>query len=132
MRKTVLTNRKEWIDACRNVTNMVRENKKTQWKEYVGTLDMSTNPQQVWRTIHSLDGKYPAKSENEVLTVNGVALVDDTAKANAFGKTYRQFSKLPTRKSDRKFRRHIRKRLKRKITTQQESKQDITSLISYT
>ena len=126
LRKTVLTNRKEWIDACRNVTNMVRENKKTQWKEYVGTLDMSTNPQQVWRTIHSLDGKYPAKSENEVLTVNGVALVDDTAKANAFGKTYRQFSKLPTRKSDRKFRRHIRKRLKRKTTTQQESEQDIT------
>lgn len=80
LRKTVLTNRKEWIDACRNVTNMVRENKKTQWKEYVGTLDMSTNPQQVWRTMHSLDGKYPAKSENEVLMVNGVALVDESPK----------------------------------------------------
>ena len=47
LRKTVLTNRAEWIDACRNVTNMVRENKKAQWKEYVGTLDMSTNPTQV-------------------------------------------------------------------------------------
>ena len=95
LRKTVLTNREEWIDACKNVTNMVREHKKAQWKEYVGTLNMSTNPMQVRRTMHSLDGKYPAKSENEVLTVNGVALVDDTARANAFGKTYRQFSRLP-------------------------------------
>ena len=42
---------------------------------------------QVWRTIHSLEGKHPAKSENEVLTFEGKALVDDSSKAKAFAKT---------------------------------------------
>ena len=69
---------------------MVREHKQAQWKEYVGTLDMSTNSV----------GKYPAKSDNEMLTVNKVALVDDTAKANVFGKTYHQFARLPAIKRD--------------------------------
>ena len=87
---------------------------------------MSANPSQFWRTIHSLDGKFPAKCNNEVLTVNGVALVDDKDKAEAFARTYRQFSRLPVRKSDRKLRRCVRKRMKRRLGVIEESEQDIT------
>ena len=87
---------------------------------------MSANPSQVWRTIHSLDGKFPAKCNNEVLTVNGVALVDDKDKAEAFARTYRQFSRLPVGKSDRKLRRCVRKRMKRRPGVIEESEQDIT------
>ena len=126
LRKSVASNRKEWREACNNVRDMVRENRKEKWKEYVESLDMSANPTQIWRTIHSLDGKYPAKCKNEVLTVNGVALIDDKDKANAFAKTYKEFSRLPTRKSDRKLRRNVRKRMKARPGVMEESEQDIT------
>jgi len=39
-----------------------------------------------------MEGKFPAKVKNEVLTINGVALADDIDKAEAFAKTYKGFS----------------------------------------
>ena len=78
-------------------------------KEYVEKLDMSTNPSQVWRTINSMEGKFPAKIKNEVLIFNGVALADDIDKAEAFAKTYKRFSRLTVKKSDRTIRRRVRK-----------------------
>ena len=112
LRSTRAANRKEWAVAAKRVVELVRETRAQKWKEYVGTLDMSTNPAQVWRTIHSLEGKYPAKSENEVLTFEGEALVDDSSKAKAFAKTYKGFSKLPMRREDRPIRKSVRRRLK--------------------
>ena len=109
LRKTRAANRKEWVKSCHEVTDMIKENREKNWKEYVGNLDMSTNPSQVWRTIHNMEGKYPAKVKNEVLTVDGVALADDKDKANAFAKTYRSFSRLPTRKSDRVIAKKVRR-----------------------
>ena len=87
LRATRVGNRKEWTEAARKVVELVKTTREQKWKEYVGTLNMSTNPAQVWRTIHSLEGKHPAKSENEVLTFEGEALVDDSSKAKAFAKT---------------------------------------------
>ena len=75
---------------------------------------MSTNPSLVWRTIHSMEGKFPAKVKNEVLTINGVALADEIDKAEAFAKTYKGFSRLPVKKSDRTIRRRVRKRIERR------------------
>ena len=60
LRKTVAANRKEWREACIKVRELIKENRKAKWKEYVQSLDMSTNPKQIWRTIHSLDDKFPA------------------------------------------------------------------------
>jgi ribonuclease HI len=126
LRATRAANRKEWVEAANRVTEMTRTEREKKWKEYVGTLDMSTNPAQVWRTIHNIEGKHPAKSENEVLTFEGEALVDDKDKANAFAKTYKQFSRIPTRKSDRKIRRSVRNRMKTNTTPLEESEQEIT------
>ena len=126
LRKTVATNRKEWVEACNDVREMIKENREKNWKEYVEKLDMSTNPSLVWRTIHSMEGKFPAKVKNEVLTINGVALADDINKAEAFEKTYKRFSQLPVKKSDRTIRRRVRKRIKRRPTAEEECEQALT------
>ena len=126
LRGTVATNRREWVEACNKVRVMVKENREESWKEYVENLDMKTNPSQVWQTIRSMEGKNPPKSKSEVLEVDGVALVDNRDKANAFAKTYRSFSKLPVKKSDRAVQRSVRKGLKRRPEETQECEQDIT------
>ena len=76
LRKTRAANRREWVEACHKVKDMTREMQEKNWKEFVDSLDMRTNPTQVWQTIRSMEGKCPAKSKNEVLEVDGVALVD--------------------------------------------------------
>ena len=53
---------------------------------------MSANPAMVWKTVHSLDGKYMDRCSNEALAVGSDAFVDDKGKANAFAETYKSHS----------------------------------------
>lgn len=52
----------------------------------------------MWSTIRNLEGKIPPDRKNEVLEVDGVAYVENRDKAEQFAKTYKKFSKLPTRR----------------------------------
>lgn len=127
LRKTVANNREEWINSCREVAAMITEKKRENWQNYVEELDATTNSKDVWRTIRSMDGRRPPDNKNEVLEVNGTAYVTDKDKAEQFAKTYKGFAKLPVRREDRRVRRRVRKRLRAtKVSTQEESEQDIT------
>ena len=113
LRKNVSTNRRSWVLACRKVTDMVNEEKSRCWKEYVEQLDMKTNSKNVWQTIRAMDGRHRDTAKNEALVIDGVALIDDADKAEAFAKTYRGFSRLKARKLDRAIRRRVRQRNKK-------------------
>ena len=127
LRKTISSNRKEWTGACRRVAELVKEEKQKRWKEYVEQLDMKTNPKQVWQTIRGMDGRHPDTAKNEALVIDGVALIEDKDKAEAFAKTYRGFSRLKARKWDRTIRRGVRKLLKKNDSYQPETcEQEIT------
>ena len=106
LKSNMSTNRKAWVEACAQVKDKVKEEKKKLWKEYVESLDMSTDPSKVWQTIRNMDGRNIPPRKNEALVVDNKALIDDKDKANAFAKTYRSFSKLKARKIDRALR-HI-------------------------
>ena len=103
--------REEWINACRKVADMIREEKSRRWKEYVDTLDAQTDCRQVWNTIRNMDGRRGDTASNEVLEVEGKAYVENKDKADQFAKTYQSFAKLPVEKKDRDFRRKVRKQM---------------------
>ena len=117
LRVNIASNRSEFRDISNKIRDSVREEKSKLWQEYVKTLDMSTNPTKVWQTIRSLDGRRKPPRKNEALVVDNVALIEDADKAEAFAKTYRGFSHLPTRKLDRKLKRQVRKRSKKTYKT---------------
>ena len=73
---------------------------------------MSTNQSQVWRTIRCMDGSNPPVKKNETLTINGISYVEGKNKENQFGKTYREFARLPAWREDSILRRKVRNRLK--------------------
>ena len=52
--------------------------------------------------------------------------MSDRDKANQFAKTYKGFSMLKTRKSDRAIRKEVRKSIKKVPTVIEESEQDLT------
>jgi hypothetical protein len=124
--KSIPTKRKEWVEACQKVSNMIKEEKSKRWKEYVESLQQTTSDVKVWRTIRQLDGRNPPPNKNEALVVENKAYISDKAKANQFSKTYKGFSKLPTRKEDRKIRKIVRKALEEGEEGVDESERDIT------
>ena len=65
LRKTISSNRKEWVEACQKVSEMVKEEKAKRWKDYVEQLDMKTNPKMVRQTIRGMDGRYQQRKENQ-------------------------------------------------------------------
>ena len=132
LRKRMPETRESWIEACRSTAKMINEEKERQWKEYVETVDRSTDGRKIWRTIRAMDGRTPPPRKNEVLVVDDVGYVEDKDKAEQFAKTYKKFSKLPKRKTDRDVRRNNYKRMDERMMDQsidgpiQESEQDLT------
>ena len=125
LRRTISTNREEWIESCKKVSEMIRKEKSDRWSEYVQTLNRKSDSREIFKTVRAIDGKYPPKKDNEVLEVNGRAYVTDAQKAEQFAKTYRSFSKLPKCKEDRKIRKLVRKQ-KKVPRVMEESECEIT------
>jgi hypothetical protein len=112
LRKTIASNREEWIESCKKVSDMINKEKSDRWKEYVEGLNRNTDSREIFRTVRAIDGKCLPRKDNEALEVNGKVYVSDKQKAEQFAKTYRAFDKLPNRKEDRKIRKVVRKQRK--------------------
>ena len=126
LKKDVGRNRKDYIRVSKKVVEMMREEKSTRWKDYVDQLSQKSDAREIFRTIRALDGRVQPQNRNEVLEVDGISHITDSAKAEQFAKTYRRFAKLPVRKSDRQFKKKIRRYAKRKDTILEESEKDIS------
>lgn len=125
-RKNRSKDKKKWNEACHKVKSMIEEEKRKAWKEYVDQIDMKTKPQEVWRTIRSMEGKQAPQRKNEVLVTDGVARIDDKDKAEAFAKTYKGFSRLPKGKKDLTMKRKVRNWIKDKPPHTEWAERDIS------
>ena len=119
-------NRKEWIESCQKVAEMIKEEKKKRWIEYVETIDSKTNPKEIWNTIRNLDGRRSPPNKNEVLEVDGIAYTENKQKAHQFAKTYKGFGKIPVWKYDRALRKENWKGMKRATSEIQEIEEEFT------
>ena len=126
LKKDVGRNRKDYIRVSKKVVEMMREVKSARWMDYVDQLSQKSDVREFFGTIRALDGRVQPQNRNEVLEVDGVSHTTDSAKAEQFAKTYRRFSKLPVRKSDRQVRKKIWRHAKRKDTILEESEKDIS------
>ena len=128
--KSMGENRRQWRDACKETAEMIRVEKEKCWKEYVAELDRTSDTRKIFRTVRGIDGQAQSQQhKNEVLEVDGVSYIADKDKADQFAKTYRKFSKLPSRKKDRVVKKGVReaRRLARGSGALQECEQDITA-----
>ena len=125
LRKSVATNREEWIEACKTTAEMIKNEKQKRWKEYVADIDGKSDAREIWRTVRAIDGRKPPENRNEVLEVKGIAYIKDTDKAKQFAKTYRGFAKIPIRKGDRRIRKKCWKHMERENRELEESEKDI-------
>ena len=51
LRRDITNKRKEWIEACREVTELPKEAKQESWEEYFADIDTSTSPNDMWESL---------------------------------------------------------------------------------
>ena len=94
LRRDVANKRKEWLEACREATELAAEAKQEVWEEYLEGVEANADPVEMWRTINSLNGTPDSLAPNEAIIHKGKAVTTNPKKADLFAKHYAGVSRL--------------------------------------
>ena len=112
LRKSVRTQRREWIEACRETHDLTREAKQECWKDLLqDAVNEGQDESKLWNVIRSLNGTPDSNAPNEALKVKGKLITTARRKANAFMHHYASVSRTKMSKQDRDVNRKLKKRL---------------------
>ena len=121
LRRKISTHRKEWLQACKDVTEAVQEAKTDQWKEVVNGAINNLDERKTWSFIKSLNGSPETNSPNEVLKLNGKRITSAKKKAELFAQHYAKVSKLQfTREERRKYKLRLNRLLYDDVNSEDE------------
>ena len=79
LRRSIGTNRKEWIESCRGVRQKIEEERQKSWASFVQETEFSCDPSKLWRVFHAIGDSSPPTQPNEALLVNSKVLHSATA-----------------------------------------------------
>ena len=110
--RDISNRRAEWLNACRNVRDLIVSAKQRAWREYVDSLMEKPDSSRSWNTIRSLSGKCPTPAErSKVLFHEGKGYRTDRGKADLFVQEYAKVSRLSFSKQERKKNSDLKRRL---------------------
>ena len=112
LRKSIQSKRKEWLQACKEVSIARQEAKREQWVEVVSSAVSEMDERSMWKFVKTLNGTPDTNSPNEVMIVNGERISSTKKKAERFVQHYANVSSL---KISRQERRRFHLRLKRTL-----------------
>ncbi|MEL6855582.1 MAG: endonuclease/exonuclease/phosphatase family protein, partial [Cyanobacteria bacterium J06607_13] len=101
LRGHISTRRNEWIEACKNVKDLVSQAKCEAWRQVLDDASAHHNDAKMWRVVGSLNGTPDANSPNEAMSHNGRLITSNKRKADLFVGHYANVSRLKTTKADR-------------------------------
>ena len=101
LRRDLKNNKKEWLEACAEANEAIRNAKAESWKEVVGEALATEDEGKMWNFIKTLNGTPNTNSPNEVLVVNGKTISSNVKKADAFIEQYADVSRLSFTKEER-------------------------------
>ncbi len=88
LRRTVQSNRVEYLAACFEVRWLSEEAFRAKWEEFLADLEGNPDPARAWDLIKSLSGSPDSTAFCEPLIHNGRTFLTNTGKANAFVQQY--------------------------------------------
>ena len=109
LRKSIKTKRKEWIEACAEVTKAKQEAKGEQWREVVNSAISDIDERGMWKFIKSLNGSPSTNSPSENLKIGGKTIISLKRETEAFASYYARVSRLSFSKKERAFNRQLKK-----------------------
>ena len=57
LRKEISSKRREWVESCKTVREMIKASKEDRWKSFLEDSESSADPHKIWATIKSLSGR---------------------------------------------------------------------------
>ncbi len=108
VRRTVQSNRMEYLAACGEVRRLSEEARRAKWEELLVDLDGQPRPNQI---LEPLSSSPHSSAFSEPLIYNGHMFLTKTGKANAFVQQYAAVSRLSFEKIERTQARHLKKAL---------------------
>ena len=87
----------EWRRAEKATKDVITKARQDSWRDFASGLSLKTDATELWRTIHSIDGRTPTTRRDDAYLLGKKTLSRDRAKADAFMRTYAQISHLPPR-----------------------------------
>ena len=126
LRRKLNTNRKEWLEACREAHEEIEKSKEEAWRDLLSDTATNADSQKMWGLIKSLNGSPDTNAPNQAMRHNGRTITSSQKKADIFSMHYASVSKLNFNKADRDLNRKCKDRLKNSASADDESCSDFT------
>ena len=112
LRHKLSTHRKEWMEACKEVQDLISQAKTNAWREVLDDASNVKDDSKMWRIIRGLNGSLETNSPNEAMSYKGHIITSNKRKADIFAEHYAGVSSLRMSKRDRDFNRSFKERLR--------------------
>ena len=112
-RRHIKERKEEFLQACKDVNDAIKEAKEESWREVVEGAVADGDERKVWSFVKQLSGTPDKASPNEVLVHQGKRITSQKAKANCFLGHYANVSKLKfSTREEKELNRRCRRMLK--------------------
>ena len=101
LRRNIKKERKEYLEACAELREMIKHAKEESWKEALGDAIDDADERKTWMFIKSLNGSPDNNSPNEVMKHNGEIIASNRKKADIFASHYARVSSHKFTKEER-------------------------------
>ena len=110
--KQVRTQRQDWLQACQEVQELIRDSKRQRWQEFLEDLDWRSDYSKIWGTIRSLSGRTTPAAKNDILFHKEKPIADPNQKADVFALGYAAVSRISIKPMERRLGRELSQRLR--------------------
>ena len=112
LRREVRTKRREWLEACEEAADEIRNAKEQSWRDLLEGAITEKDDSKIWGIIRSLNGCPDSNSPNEAMIHKRRLITSGKKKADLFAQHYSGVSRLEFTKKERGDNRKLKKVLK--------------------
>ena len=116
LRRTIAANRVEWLEACKDANEAIRDAKADSWKDLLAGAGVTGDQDEMWKIVKGLNGTPDTNSPSEAMVHNNKAITNPKKKSNVFASHYANVSKLTMTREDRDFNREFKRKLENSST----------------
>ena len=70
LRRTTKSNRREWLEPCKEAQEVIQKAKEESWKEFLEEAIPSADKSQIWGVVKSLNGNPQTNSMDKAMSHN--------------------------------------------------------------
>lgn len=111
LRRDVANSRKQWVDKCAEVRELINNAKEEEWRQFIQDNTINQDAGKAWKLIKSLNAAPASSNPNEAMVVNGHTIQGNFAKAESFARHFTAINRQSLNADEKDRKRATRKKL---------------------